>query len=242
MIAITPEKMIPLIDIHTHILPEMDDGSRSVKESISMLDSLEKQNVALAVMTPHFYARREDPERFLRRREKSYGHLMSAYGGNVKTVLGAEVEYYSGITATSELPLLRIGNSKLLLLEMPFMKWSGRVIDDVLELNSRSDLRIAIAHIERYCGYQSAEVLDVLAGEGVLMQANASFFEGFFSSRKAFGMLLQDRIHLLGSDSHNMTDRSPNMKNASDKIEKKLGRKAVLEISRRSAAVLGALV
>ena len=46
--------MKPMIDIHTHILPGMDDGARDVRESLAMIDLLKKQGVAGAVLTPHY--------------------------------------------------------------------------------------------------------------------------------------------------------------------------------------------
>ena len=54
-----------MIDFHTHILPEMDDGSESVEESIQMLELSAGQGVKWMVATPHFYADREDPKTFL---------------------------------------------------------------------------------------------------------------------------------------------------------------------------------
>ena len=64
---------ISLFDTHTHILPEMDDGSSSVKESIAMLNCLKEQGVSAVALTPHFYPGRESPEEFLRRRQLSFG-------------------------------------------------------------------------------------------------------------------------------------------------------------------------
>ena len=57
-----------MIDLHTHVLPGMDDGSRSPEESARMLRELAAQGVTLAAATPHFYAGENSPDRFLRRR------------------------------------------------------------------------------------------------------------------------------------------------------------------------------
>ena len=53
-----------MIDIHAHILPDIDDGSRNVKESIQLLESSLKQGITEIVATPHFYASRQSPEVF----------------------------------------------------------------------------------------------------------------------------------------------------------------------------------
>ena len=60
-----------MIDFHTHILPRMDDGSRSVEESLEMLDSMRQQGVKTVFATPHFYANDESVDSFLERREAS---------------------------------------------------------------------------------------------------------------------------------------------------------------------------
>jgi len=58
-----------LTDLHTHILPGMDDGARNVAMSLAMLEAERAQGVDTVVLTPHFYREREDAERFLQRRE-----------------------------------------------------------------------------------------------------------------------------------------------------------------------------
>ena len=62
-----------MIDLHTHVLPGMDDGSRSPEESARMLRELAAQGVTLAAATPHFYAGENSPDRFLRRRKEAAG-------------------------------------------------------------------------------------------------------------------------------------------------------------------------
>ena len=56
------------VDFHSHILPGVDDGSRSVEESLEMLRAVARQGIGTVVATPPFYANHDTPERFLRRR------------------------------------------------------------------------------------------------------------------------------------------------------------------------------
>ena len=58
-----------MIDFHTHILPKMDDGSKSTEESIAMLKMQAEQGIRWVVATPHFYAEPESPQDFLQRRK-----------------------------------------------------------------------------------------------------------------------------------------------------------------------------
>ena len=65
-----------MIDWHAHVLPNMDDGSRSVSESVNLLKMLSAQNVDTVVATPHFYANAESIQAFLQRRSQCYDKLM----------------------------------------------------------------------------------------------------------------------------------------------------------------------
>ena len=56
-----------MTDIHTHILPQMDDGSQSAAESLAMLEELARQGITCIAATPHFYAQENSPAEFLRR-------------------------------------------------------------------------------------------------------------------------------------------------------------------------------
>ena len=122
-----------------------------------------------------------------------------------------------------ELKLLRFENSKVLLIEMPMAKWSDYTVRELLEISSARDFKLLIAHVERYMSYQSTSVLEKLCGNGVLMQVNASFFNGFWQKRKALGLLHDGFIHAIGSDCHNITSRPPKIGNAFEVIQKKLG-------------------
>ena len=213
-----------MIDWHNHILPEMDDGSRSTAESISMLDIQVSQGVHTVVATPHFYANDESVNAFLERRKKAYEELLSKIATpSLKIILGAEVRYYQGISRLDELKLLRIEGSKLLLLEMPQSAWTEYMIRELLELSGKSSIKIVLAHVERYLALQNRNVFERLKDNGVLMQVNSSFFTSFVTKRRALSLLEEGSIHFVGSDCHNLTSRAPNLGKAFEVIEKKFG-------------------
>jgi protein-tyrosine phosphatase len=64
-----------VLDFHSHILPEVDDGSQSVDESILMINALAEQGIDRIVATPHFYANDESVSEFLVRRQKAYNEF-----------------------------------------------------------------------------------------------------------------------------------------------------------------------
>lgn len=200
-----------MIDLHTHILPEIDDGSQSVSESISLLQEERRQGVKTVFLTPHFYAEENSPVSFLRKRYLAWQKLEPyLYSGLPEIRLGTEVQYFEGICAVEDIRHLRIVGSNYLLLEMPFSRWTDRMIVDVIELGERYGLHVILAHIERYLAKQRQETWKTLRANGVLMQSNVSFFTKWRTQKQALSMLEQGGIHFLGSDCHNMKNRRPN--------------------------------
>jgi len=230
-----------IIDFHSHILPEMDDGSQSPEESVQMLKACAEQGVDCVILTPHFYANRDNPEHFLEKRERSLAKLREAMQGSdcPQLIPAAEVEYFEGITAMKQLDDMRIGDSKGLLIEMPFRAWSKRMVSDIIEIHNRRNFRVVLAHIERYMKLQNEDTLVSLIQAGIRMQSNASFFtESLLSARKALRAFDQGFIHLLGSDCHNTTTRKPNLKSACDYLTKKRGSDALNHIMSRAANII----
>lgn len=200
-----------MVDFHTHILPGMDDGSRSVEESVSMLLEEGRQGVSVLAATPHFYADQNSPEEFLKRRNAAWAELSPRLEPQMPQVLlGAEVQYFEGICAVEAIGSLRIQGTDLLLLEMPFCRWSKRMMEDVRQLNSRPDARVLLAHIDRYFSLQPRETLDWLVHNGVLLQANTAALASWRTRTRILHMLEHGQLHALGSDCHNLKDRRPN--------------------------------
>lgn len=213
-----------MIDWHSHILPAMDDGSKDPDESIAMIDALSAQGIDTVVATPHFLANEETADTFLERRKASLEKLSErGCDQKVRIVCGAEVKYYPGISRMEDLNRLTIGDSNLLLLEMPFAKWSEHTVAELFELVNLRGLKIIMAHIERYLALQDKQTIERLIDEGFLMQVNGSYFNGFFTGRKAIKLLASGYIHFVGSDCHNMTTRAPALRSTYERIEKKLG-------------------
>lgn len=201
-------------DLHSHILPNMDDGSRSVEESLAMLRASAEQGVAGMAATPHYYPR-ETVEQFLERRQRSYetleDALHGAHGSVPELCLGAEVAYHSGLIYEERLESLCMGKSRYLLLEMPFCKWSPSVLRDVQALRGVRGIIPIIAHVERYWKMQDNRTLSSLLDMDVLIQMNAETLLDSHSRRLAKKLLKGGVIQVMGSDCHNMERRPPNL-------------------------------
>ena len=228
-----------MIDFHSHILPGVDDGSKDVKESLVMLSMLKRQGVDTVVATPHYYAGNEPPESFVDRRRKAFEELSAELPQEYpRIILGAEVEYYEGISKLQGLDMLTFGKNKLLLVEMPMRKWSELAVKELKTLSCIKGYTVILAHIERYMGFQNRDIWKRLREFGILMQVNASFFSGIFTKRKALSMLYKGHINVIGSDCHNIEHRPPAIGESFDFIRLKAGRKFLSDFTEYNKSLL----
>lgn len=214
-------------DLHSHILPGIDDGSSSLEQSIAMLRAEAEQGIRHVVATPHFYAQYDKPEEFLEKRTQAEAELrreMAKYPELPRLSIGTEVFYFSGIADSQILPRLTIAGTNYILVELPMPPWSERVYKDLEDIWRKRGLTPVIAHVDRYIApWNTHRIPERLAELPVLVQANAEFFLQRSTRNMALRMLRQGKIHLLGSDCHNMEDRAPNLAEAVKLIEQKLG-------------------
>lgn len=219
--------MYRVIDFHTHILPGVDDGSTDLSQSLQMLQLEAGQGIGAVVATPHFYAHYDHPDQFLTRRNHAAAQLRTAMEEHPELpelILGAEVFYFPGMSNSDVLTQLTIGDNRRILVEMPPAPWTPQMYRELENIHAKQQLIPVIAHIDRYIRplrtYGIPKALEELP---VLVQANASFFLQRSTAAFALRLLREDRIHLLGSDCHNTTDRAPNLESALQVITAKLG-------------------
>lgn len=229
-----------MIDIHSHILPGIDDGSKSVEMSLEMLGISARQGVHTIVATPHFYPTRNTPEKFYADRQAAWEQLQPRLTEDMpKVLLGAEVAYFDGLSRSQKLEDMRLGDSRLLLVEMPMRPWTDTMVEEVASISHRLGLQPVLAHIDRYLkGNQLPRYLDYLLSEEVLLQASAEAFLRFSERGKMLKLVKQGLIDFLGSDAHNLDIRKPNTDLAAQVITKKLGAEALSDLTARSAELL----
>ena len=219
--------MSQVIDFHSHILPGIDDGSKSVEESLQMLRMMAKQGIAHVVATPHFYPQYDTPERFLRRRAEAEALLREAMAGESglpALSIGAEVYYFSGMSDSDAIRELTIDKNRCILVEMPRAPWTEVMYRELEALYVKRGLTPVVAHVDRYISrFHTHGIPKRLENLPVLVQANAEFFLERSTASMALRMLKKGRIHLLGSDCHNLTDRSPDLGAALELIRQRLG-------------------
>ncbi len=199
------------IDFHTHILPCMDDGAKSVEESLAMLRSLKEQGVDTVVFTPHYYSQREPIDKFLKRREHALSKLIQTDALHDLTYhVGAEVHYSDYLFNNDDLAMLCIDDTDTMLLELPYNKTiDSNLLDRVWQLMCEYGVTPVIAHVERYpVLWRSKKYLDNLLSMGCVLQVNLSSAD-HFGKRRLISRINEGYIGALGTDAHNMGSRPP---------------------------------
>lgn len=228
-----------MTDLHTHILPGVDDGAQSMDEALAMLHMQAQQGVNVVALTPHFYKNRESVDDFLNRRELAWTQLLAATKDQEcpELVLGAEVAWMPDITEWPELESLCYQGTKMLLVELPIFPWTADVFNSLYNLEGRRGVMPIIAHVERYFHYQKKNDIERLLKMGYPIQVSAKALSKFSLRKKAL-KLLELYEGLLISDCHNLQNRVPNLGDAMKIVEKKLGRQASKEFAEITDALL----
>ena len=234
------ENKYSFCDLHSHILPGMDDGCQSVKESVQVLCTSYEQGIRKMCATPHYYPV-ESVDEFLARRAQAkqelYQALEKVKNPVPKLCMGAEVAYRPGICYQEDLDKLCIGNSQYLLLEMPFHKWGEEVIRTVRSISHVRGITPILAHIERYLPMQEKDVLERILDQEILVQMNAARLLHFASRGQARRLLNNGTVQLISSDCHNNSSRPQNLGQAVEYLEKKGMEDILKELSHRSSRI-----
>ena len=213
-----------LVDLHSHILPGIDDGSPDVGTSAAMLRREAEQGVDVVCATSHYYAKYSSIPAFCERRAEAMERLSPVLTAELPRVLpAAEVAYFPHMEEQDLMPLC-IQGTRTLMLEMPFADWTDLQLETVeaLVLDCRYD--VVLVHPERFCFSKSnRHKLEKLAELPIGLQVNAGSLLRWGTRRLALDLLQMAQYPLLGSDCHNLTSRPPNLKEGRKVVMQKLG-------------------
>ena len=192
-------KGVFMIDFHAHILPGVDHGSTSLKNSLSQLDLAADAGVKTIVSTSHFYPHYHTVDKFLEKRNSAFKELFGeTKESHPKIILAAEVLVCEGLEKLPILESLAIADSGYILLEIPFNNCSSEIVDTVRRINSNPNTKVILAHADRYSSKYVEEFLEF----GAKIQLNATAFTGFFTPAHIKSYLDRDLVVALGSDIH----------------------------------------
>lgn len=198
---------ITLTDLHTHILPGIDDGARCLEDSLEILCRQKASGVERVALTPHFYPLREELQDFLGKRQRAFTELVACWDGKTmpQLRLGAEV-HYSPCLADMDLQSLALDGSDYLLLELSDMTVPAH-IEQVLKIMLEQRITPVLAHVER-CVYFAEEPVRLvrLIEMGALAQISAC---ALHDKRQKFAITcLQKNIaQIIASDVHGTGER-----------------------------------
>lgn len=218
-----------MIDIHSHVLPEVDDGAQDMEMTKQMISALYKQGVRILFATPHISLRsREDKmQRVMSAYEKVTQYVKENYPDLI-VLLGYEIYMEAGmINRIKRETAITMNNTAYVLCEFQF-GGAYRDMYELLQQLARARYKPIIAHVERYSCLQGEwERFRELREMGVLMQINAESLSGnIFDKRYRYGkMLIQSGvIDFVGSDTHDIKKRAPLLKQAEKTIVKLVGK------------------
>ncbi len=214
-----------MIDLHSHILPGVDDGAATMHDAVAMLEIAESDGTEIMVATPHVPLPQGDPllpEEILRR-VLDLNAVARDHGIPLEVMAGSEIRCEPSIVeALQQGELLSLNGSPYVLLELPlFGDWPVHVRSTIYDLQLAGYMPV-LAHVERYPAVQrDPNLLADLIATGVLLQVNASsIVPGREGQETAAARRLLDArmVHLIASDAHSPKSRAPRLHAAFNRV------------------------
>lgn len=203
------------IDIHSHILPELDDGAANIEESVSLALSSLQNGVTRIIATPHFKTTYPSiTHDSINKKVTELNYRLKKDDIPVKIYPGAEIFITPDIPEIADNGnLICLASSKFILLELPFNEIPLYLSSVIFDLKLRS-ITPVLAHVERNSEIQrNIFLLEPLINQGAITQVNSTSFTGIMgieAKRCAFELLKKDFIGVIASDSHSWGERFPN--------------------------------
>lgn len=225
-----------MIDFHTHILPNIDDGSRSIEETFNLINEAKNVGFEAIISTSHYieeYYETNAPEREVW--INAIYENLQAKNIDIKLYLGNEIYISENIIKLlEEGKASTINDTSYVLFEMPLNVEPMNLYDVIYEMMQYKLVPI-LAHPERYSFVQKEpELIYDLIEKGVLMQANYGSILGIYGEkpqmivRKFFE---SNMIHFLGTDVHRQNTIYPKVPEALVEIKQIVGEEKLKELT-----------
>lgn len=216
------------IDIHSHILPGVDDGAKDIETSMRMLRMAAKDGIAEIILTPHNKSKRHAAYFF---RVTEYAEILrmrlKQENINIKLYVGNELYYRSGLVwEIEDGRAYTLAGSRYVLIEFNPLDVYEYIRNSINEMLMGGYYPV-LAHVERYRNictrkYAVAELIEM----GCFMQVNADSIMGKFGfGTKQFArkLLKQHQVHFLATDAHDIKRRVPNLSDCAEYISREYG-------------------
>ena len=211
-----------MIDIHSHLLPGIDDGPRDWEQSVELCRSVYEDGIRTSVATPHLIDGVYDNLRS--RVEPLVAELnrrLTDAGIGLEVLAGAEVDISSGLITSASDELPRLGPGSSVLLEMPVAVVPAAMDEIIFALRSRGLIPV-LAHPERNEVLQQRPTLArAWIKSGAALQLDGDSLLGVWGrhTQRCGERILQDGLfHAMASDAHSVDRRPPRLAEALDKL------------------------
>ena len=218
-----------MIDIHSHIIFDVDDGSKSLEQSIKSLEQIKKIGLEDVICTPHF--RSGNIDKIVKTKDNYLKIKEKAKELNINLYLGNEILYTDKIvTLLKRNRLLTLNNSKYVLIEFKRNETMDiNQVVNILEELVENGYKPVLAHPELYINYRNIEDMYKIKETGTMLQMDATSIIKNKTKRNIYKFskkLLKERlIDIVASDSHCIKKRNHlSFIKAYKKISKKYGK------------------
>lgn len=218
-----------MVDLHSHLIWGIDDGSKSKEMTINMLRQSIKGGTRKLVLTPHYMpGYYEVPIDKVKEKSEELKSLARDEGLDIGIFYGQEIYFTNNLLENFDDNLIgTINNSRYMLIEFNMRNFSVKEVLDILyELQLKGIVPI-IAHPERYYKFiKNPSLINEFIKEGFLFQLNMGSITGDFGKevRKTADIFLKHRIYsFFGSDAHRDEKRNPDMSEAIESLKIKDG-------------------
>ena len=216
------------IDMHSHILPGMDDGSRSMGQTLRMLETAVSEGITTMIATPHNMPGKGCPSGSVVRRKVDELRLtVEQEGIPLEIVAGTEYYYREEVLDILDSEdAVTLGSSDCVLVEFEPLaerNYIRNALRNILGLGYRP----VIAHVERYAKLmEDTAVLGDMRKNGILVQVNAMSVtgdNGRQAKKDVRNLLKKGLVDFVATDAHSDGRRAPYMQKCADILHRKCG-------------------
>lgn len=223
------------LDLHSHILPGVDDGSKNMEMTKEMLKKMYEEGVRNVLATSHSYPNRKGRSvEELIELTKQVNQIAKEISPDLEVYTGQELFYRESLAQElDDKKVLTLAGTDYVLVEFHPKERFQKICEGVSKLMQHGYYPV-IAHVERVeTLIGNPEHMHELVKMSCYMQVNAGSLQGGFFDRRTrtvLKMIKEGYIHFIGSDCHNLDSRPPRMKACVDKLYKKISKSMVEDL------------
>ena len=217
-----------MIDIHSHLIYGVDDGSKDIETSIDILDNLSKNGVTDIILTPHYItdtnyvsSKMDNIKKLIELKTE-----VKKQGININLYIGNEIYIDPNILELiKENKMCTLNNTEYILVELP-MSGNYQDYQEIFENLIRIGFKVILAHPERYVAFQKdLNRIDEMINMGILLQCNIDSILGYYgkSAKKTIKYILKNKlVSFVGTDIHSKKNDYSYIEKAKNKFRKYL--------------------